>query len=355
MFDANTNWYTVDDSPNGRRYVYPAPTLPNVPDVRATLTATNGAQIAIVERHLLADRPLTTVTWRGRATTRATRHELRDAAAASPLFPPVVTLDEWTSRCLNPDVCNSLDYDDECTWCTSKHALYRTVNEDVPGEVHTHDYTHHIELPDGGLDQHLEHQWVTTDAVRALYPGFEHLRPGMLPDVWTHIGHALRALPHVTKVYTAGSEIAVYMRLPLSEPKEHWRDRIGVRGQKLKGREKIVNTSVEERVELIPVRGIRADTKADAVAKLEMLIADTVATINAYRIVVCTHCKGNGYTIPKPGTRATFTEAEMVAEAQRGLTPEQWKAKSAATQIALISSARARLEATGARLEETEK
>lgn len=46
----------------------------------------------------------------------------------------------------------------------------------------------------------------------------------------------------------------------------------------------------------------------------------------------------------------TFTEAEMVAEAQRGLTPEQWKRKDGFTQIGLISSARARLEKTGRRL-----
>lgn len=49
---------------------------------------------------------------------------------------------------------------------------------------------------------------------------------------------------------------------------------------------------------------------------------------------------------------STFTSDEMVAEAKRGFTDEQWRALPPSNQIARISSARARLESAGAVLAE---
>jgi hypothetical protein len=284
--DLLPRWCVHEDTPAGPRWYYPLGDIPTTyTSLVTTLTSDQPGRVTIdtARKLIAADHKLTTVTWTGRPVSRTLGYELADPATASEKFPASITPERHAVLAAE---------DEDLAW-----RLYRRVAEDLPGEQHTADFSNHQVLTGGGLDEHTEYRWYN-GVSHELFAPFGHLRPGQLHNVWEYVAEALRPLPHVKNVYTNGTEIAVHLSLPWDEPQTWWRDRYGTSGKKLRGKEKIVSTHVDKRLELRPPRAIYAESKAAAVAELDRIVTDLVEQVRDMNVVACSHCKGNGYTTP---------------------------------------------------------
>lgn len=305
------DWFVILETPGGSRWIY------DLPDAMSTLARptppqvhSDGGAVEVVAdksgpsyqrtHRIVADHPLRVVTWQTKGRDQVIAYSLRDPATRSEAFPEILTVDEWNTRCVRDDC-------DSCSWCDVRYRLYAPVTEATPGETRSYDFSGYVQLPGNGLDSHPQFPWEVGPQGRVLPAHLHHLLPGVLGGVWDAVAQAVGALPHVLneggfgqQVYTSGDEIRLHVRLPLDKPRERWVDKVGpTRRHKVKA-VKVTDTHVDKLIELRPPRGIRAQTKAEAVRELTRLIAACVDQVNAAAVVWCTACNGHGYTIPDP-------------------------------------------------------
>lgn len=307
------HWYVVAETPVGTRWIY------DVPDeLRGGYGKTpqclhsDGGTFELVETRsrgsyasvfrVVADHRLGVVTWTTKAGKRVVEYLLTDPSVASEAFPVRVTPDQWASNCraVHDDTYDPHDCD--CAWCGVRNQLYTPILEGVSGDPRSYDFSGHVRLPGNGYDEHPDHPWNAGPGGELYEPHLLHLLPGTLPNVRERVAEALQELPHVTgKVYSSGDCVSLTVRLPLDHPRERWVDRLNVGGtRKLKGQKRVVDTTVDKRIEFRPPWNIAAPTKAEAVATLAGIVADYVGRVERAHVVWCTSCDGVGYTVPDP-------------------------------------------------------
>lgn len=291
-------WFVTTEGPAGPLWIYSVdgmisgtqsdsgPFTSPGGEVRLEYRAAEGDRYPT--RYLVSDHPLTTVSYPGHPTTRVLRYELTRPALASDALPATLTVEAY----------HQLDdgLDD----------LYRSITEKVPAEPRTLDLTGHRQVPGNGVDEHPDFLWDTGMQGVAFDAQFRHLRPGRLGGVWQHIGRELRKLPHVGTVYDTDNQPAliVHVTLELDRDVVTWEDAYTPGGRLRKNKERRVRSTISKRMEFQPPRGISAPTKAAAIAQLAGLVADYVARVDAAKVVWCTSCNGNGYTVPTPGAQS---------------------------------------------------
>lgn len=310
-------WFVTTEGPSGPLWIYSVdgmisgtqsdsgPFTSPGGDVRLEYRAADGDRFPT--RYLVSDHPLTVVSYPGRPTTRVLRYELAEQSIASDVLPATLTVEAYAA----------IDRDED--GYSRVAGLYRSITESVPAEPRTLDLTGHRQVPGNGIDGHPDFLWDTGMQGVAFDRQFRHLRPGRLGGVWQHIGRELRKLPHTGAVYDTDNQPALIVNVALELDREvvTWEDAYTPTGRLKKHKERRVRATTTKRLEFLPPRGISAPTKADAIAQLDALVADYVARVEAARVVWCTHCGGNGYTVPTPGTQEGQPRPDAPAEALR--------------------------------------
>lgn len=307
------NLFVTLETPGGTRWIYDLPTemTRSFESAVPSSVRSDGGIVEIVQdrsgasynqgARLVADHPLGVITWTTKGSKRVVQYVLRDDTARSEAFPPVISPQEWEDRCAESGC------DDDCVWCSVRYRLYSQITEQVEGEPRSFDFSGYVQIAGNGIDQHPEFTWETGPQGRVMPEHLHYLMPGTLGGVWEAVAKELAELPHVlsgggigNSIYTSGDGIRLTVRLPLDKPRERWIENRGPSGRARVKKIKKVDTTVDKHIELRPPRRINAETKAAAVRKLHLLIAECVQQVSEAHVVWCTSCDGKGYTIPDP-------------------------------------------------------
>lgn len=298
MSDMVPRWYTTEDTPAGRRWVYPAPKLGY--DANSSTLASPGGQVENHHGWIVADHELSTLTYRDKGKQRVVKWRLKSAGAASSMFPAEVTAEEWDSRCTGRGVD-----DCQCPWCSGKWSLYEAIREDVPGVLHTLDYANRVHLGDGGIDRDHAYVWASGPSREVLYGSFVHLKPGLLLHARSMLKEALEKLDNVDKVYdTNDAKLSVYVLMAWDEPWTEHRPRHSRTGRQLKGTRPVTIRTITVTYDINCPPSIPGDTKAEAVVEFENIRDRWVQFFTDAQVKACSHCKGYGYIEPRPGGAA---------------------------------------------------
>lgn len=283
------NYYSVHETPVGRRWVYP---LPNTVYALGMHDFTSpGGTVEIRQGHAVADHELGEIVYHGSPSRELESVTIKDESYVSAKFPATLTAEEYRSRC----VCDS---NDDCEWCEIRYKFYNAHYVDRPGKRYTLDFSDYVFLANG-VDEYPEYAWSTSAHQTVLFSdGFHHLRPGVLPHVRTLLQDVLKQLPNVKNVYDQ-KEFSVYVAMPWSEPKTEYRPRTDYRGRKLKGTTAHTIATIEKRYEISVPYAITGETKAEAMQKWFDLRDRWVAFFIEANVSACSHCDGYGYIAPK--------------------------------------------------------
>jgi hypothetical protein len=307
-------WCLRTETPVGTRWYYPRPVVTDKPAYYQDLTWTgqpNDAAVEVLEFGpgvLVSTSPLTeaTATW----TTARTPIEYRqvetlpeDLTALAPQYPDTMTPAEWDRRC-------SCDNEASCLWCAVRWRLYNRVMSE-PAQAHQRfDMSEFVELP-GDPDPEPSLTWELTESPLTAFYGrlVAHLFPGLLLVPFDRVVSTVEA--EVAKLDLRGTgmrgeaiyafrgerKITSHVLVPWDEPVPY--RRMPGRSQKARDenakRARASTIAMTFSAEVVVPKFIRAASKAEAVAALQVLVDDCLARLIPPHTVGCSHCHGLGF------------------------------------------------------------
>ena len=284
------DYYSVQETPVGRRWIYPLPGPVYAPEMRDVTSA--GGAVEIRKGCAVADHALGEIVYFGPSSRELESATIKDESYVSAKLPATLTAEEYLSPC-------TCDHDHDCEWCDIRYRFYDTQFVDRPGERRTLDFSDYVELPNGGIDGYPEYAWSSSLHQNVLFSdAFHHLRPGMLLNTRALLKEALEQLPNVTKVYD-NRDFSVYVAMQWEQPKTEHNPRRDSRGRKLNGTTTRTIATIEKSYDISVPYSITGESKADAVRKWLALRDKWIAFFTEANVTACSHCDGYGYFAPK--------------------------------------------------------
>jgi hypothetical protein len=313
MTELLPRYYLAHDTPAGPRYAYPTPKLPELKQFGYSWRGdvewvpTPDAAIEVGDKWIISDTMLQVVT----ATWRPT--PARGDWTKRP-EPPEGEIERkfWELSMVTPlaeDVEHyggyGCDYD-SCLRCRTLRVVYYRPEIEQPLERRPFDLSTWLPLP-GELEPDQESTWVVDDdSLTAIYGTHTaHLWPGRLMGLRDAVYHTLKGDPRVSHVWTSAAgqvprgHLEVVVPIAWEAPRTALVDRYGVRGRKLRGKERVPRTIAHsEHTTLLVPEGLHAATKNQALdAWADAIDAWVDRFIPGPRVVACDACDGHGYKI----------------------------------------------------------
>jgi hypothetical protein len=197
---------------------------------------------------------------------------------------------------------------EDCLRCQVFLAVNERAYTQPPAVNATVDFTAWVPLP-GTPDPNPDRLWVLDDtsAIAVYGAHTAHLWPGYLPGLRDRVYSLLQADPRVEYVFDSRNHrdqphgsLQTTVPIKWETPKTSIRSRTGTRGQKLRGRVEIpAPIAHSARTTVVVPDGVRAATKADAVAAWDSVVARYVGLLVPVDVVACNHCDGHGHLLAR--------------------------------------------------------
>lgn len=210
-------------------------------------------------------------------------YRLKDEAMRSTAFPLFLTVDGFLSL---------VDGDDKSPY----PAIYAPEHGEEPGPRRVVDVSGLTPLV-GGPASAVPGDWEVERVQGMIYGSLYHASlPGVLTGVEQMLKAAIVARFGEHDFYTHARPWSLIVSYDYDTPVFRVRPRTGRNGRTLKGTDRVAVRG-ESRIDFMPARHFTGASKADAYAKYKAYEADTLAWLDSFRPVACSHCKGDGVII----------------------------------------------------------
>jgi len=208
---------------------------------------------------------------------------LSDPDTESVKYPATLTAAEWDER---------RQYD-ENLW-----NLYTPVREEQPPLEHVYDGP--ITVLEGRQPPSPdEPQWVA-GLPQALTgrPEYQHLFPGKIPGLRTHLHELIKAMPRVRHCfdnYNGYTGLHVVVEVPFDQPQTRWQADISRRTGKPLKTGRTVQVRVTRNLNLPVPAAVHADTYDAALTAWNEQVEYWVSVVESATVAACSACQGTGH------------------------------------------------------------